>query len=63
MAPDERHEIEPDPRESRFELPPIDGLPFIDDAEKARAIRRIVEQAERERASNPGTPQPSKRPT
>jgi hypothetical protein len=52
MAPDDRHvEIEPDPRESPFELPPIEGLPFGDDAEKARAFRRIIEQAERERAS------------
>ena len=57
MAPDGRHlEIEPDPRESPFELPPIDGPPFVNDAEKARAIRRVIEQAERERASSPGTP-------
>ena len=25
-------EIEPDPRESAFELPPLDGRPFADDA-------------------------------
>ena len=52
MASYERDlEIEPDPRESPFELPPVDGLPFADDAEKARAIRRVIEQAEYERAS------------
>ena len=60
MVPDERHtEIEPDPRESPFELPPIDGRPFANDAEKARAIRRVIEQAERERASSPAAPRPS----
>ncbi len=42
-----------DPRECRVELPPIDGRrPFADDGEKAQAIRRVVEQAERERASD-----------
>jgi len=60
MKPDERPiEIEPDPRESPFELPPVDGLPFANDAEKARAISRVIEQAERERASRPRAPQPS----
>ncbi len=46
-----RAELEPDPRESAFVLPPIDGLPFADDAAKAQAICRIVEQAEHERTS------------
>ena len=46
-----RAELEPDPRESPFELPPIDGQPFADDTEKAQAVRRVVEQAEWERAS------------
>lgn len=50
MPTDERpEEIEPDPRESPFELPPIDGAPFADATEKAQAILRVVEQAERER--------------
>ena len=44
-------EIEADPRESKFELPPIDHAPFADDAEKRLAVRRVVEQAERERAA------------
>ncbi len=45
-------EIEPDPRESPFELPPIDGRPFADGSEKERAIRRVIEQAERERSTD-----------
>lgn len=44
-------EVEPDPRESPFELPPIEGRPFSDDTEKQRAVLRVIEQAERERAS------------
>jgi hypothetical protein len=44
-------ELEPDPRESPFELPPIDGAPFANENAKAEAICRIVEQAEHERAS------------
>ena len=36
------HEIKPDPRESPFELPPIEGLPFADDSEEARATRRVT---------------------
>lgn len=44
-------EIEADPRESKFELPPIDHAPFADDAEKRLAVRRVIEQAERERAA------------
>ena len=64
MAPDDEHaEIDADPRESPFELPPIDCLPFADDAEKAQAIRRIIEQAERERASTLRASQPSERAT
>ena len=55
MATEERSgEIEPDPRESAFELPPIDGRPFSGDGDKERAIRRVIEQAERERAADHG---------
>ena len=55
MAPEDEHlEIDADPRESPFELPPIDCSSSADDAEKARAIRRVIEQAERERAASPG---------
>jgi hypothetical protein len=44
-------EIEPDPRESPYELPPVDGRPFASESERALAIYRMIEQAERERAS------------
>jgi len=44
-------EIAADPRESEFELPPIEHAPFADDAEKRLAVRRVIEQAERERAA------------
>lgn len=46
-------EIAADPRESRYELPPLDGSPFPDAQAKARAVRRVVEQAEHERTSTP----------
>ena len=49
-------EIAADPRECRFELPPLDGSPFTDAQEKARAVRRVVEQAEHERARRPEKP-------
>ena len=45
-------ELGADPRECRYELPPIDGSPFADAREKAKAVLRVVEQAERERASS-----------
>ena len=44
-------EIEPDPRECRYELPPMVGRPFADAQARAQAVRRVIEQAERERAS------------
>jgi hypothetical protein len=44
-------EIEPDPRENPYELPPIEGQPFADDDERRRAVLEVVEQAERERAA------------
>ena len=46
-----QEEIIVDPRESPFELPPIEGTPFSDSAEKRLAVRRVIEQAERERAA------------
>ena len=48
-----REELVADPRECQYELPPLDGSPFRNEREKARAVRRVVEQAERERASKP----------
>jgi hypothetical protein len=41
----------PAPDESPFELPPIEGLPFDDDSEEARAIREVIEEADRERTA------------
>ena len=54
-------DTEPDPDESPFELPPIEGLPFARDSEEAEAIRRVIEQADRERASGARVP-PAERP-
>ena len=45
-------EVEPDPRESPYELPPLDRKPFANKSEKANAVRRVIEQAEQERASS-----------
>ena len=42
---------EPDPDASPFERPPIAGIPFGKNSEEARAIRRVIEQADRERAA------------
>ncbi len=44
-------EIAADPRESPFELPPLERAPFADADEKAMAVRRVIAQAERERAA------------
>ena len=44
-------EIAADPRECLFELPPLERTRFADDAEKMLAVRRVIEQAERERAA------------
>ncbi len=41
-----------DPDESPFELPPIEGLPFDDDSEEARAIDRVISEAEEQRAAS-----------
>ncbi len=49
-SPDRRRPSEPNPDESPFELPPIEGIPFSKDSEEARAIREVIEQADRERA-------------
>ena len=45
------HEIEigPDPRESPFELPPVECRPTADTETKELAIRHMLKQAERER--------------
>lgn len=41
--------VEPD--ESPFALQAIEGLPFDDDSEEARAIRDVIEQGDLERAA------------
>jgi hypothetical protein len=53
MGSEERDdEVEPDPRESPYELPPLMRPPLADADEKAQAVRRVIEQAEKERASD-----------
>jgi hypothetical protein len=42
---------EPNPDDSPFELPPIEGIPFSSDSEEARSIRAVIEQADSERAA------------
>jgi hypothetical protein len=49
-------ESAPDPRESAFVLPPLDGHPFAGEHELKRAVLRVVAQAERERSSSPESP-------
>ena len=54
MATDELQQAPPegvDPDESPFEVQAIEGLPFDDDSEEARAIHEVIEQADRERAA------------
>jgi hypothetical protein len=54
MATDELHEKPADgvdPEESPFEIQAIEGLPFDDDSEEAQAIREVIDQADRERAT------------
>ena len=48
---DKSTEREPAPDESPFELPPIEGIPFDADSEEARAIERVLQWADDERAA------------
>ena len=57
LGPTERHvateeilDHEVDPEASPFDLPPIEGLPFGRDSDEAAAIRRVIEEADRERS-------------
>ncbi len=43
--------LERDPRESPFELPPVECGPFADGARKAEVFRTVIEQAEHERGA------------
>lgn len=49
-SPD-RQPSEPNPDESPFAVQAIEGIPFSKDSEEARAIREVIEQADRERAA------------
>jgi len=40
-----------DVRDLRYVLPPLERMPFAGKEEKARAILRMIRQAERERAT------------
>jgi hypothetical protein len=50
VATEEILDHEVDPEASPFALPPIEGLPFDRDSNEAAAIRRVIEEADRERA-------------
>lgn len=50
LATEEALEHEVDPDASPFALPPIEGLPFDRDSDEAAAIRRVIEEADRERS-------------
>jgi hypothetical protein len=53
MATEKREAALPpgiDPDGSPFALQAIEGLPFDEDSEEARAIREVIEQAEYERS-------------
>jgi hypothetical protein len=50
VATEEALDHEVDPEASPFALPPIEGLPFDRDSEEAVAIRRVIEEADRERS-------------
>lgn len=49
-SPDRQRPSEENLTENPFELPPIEGIPFSKNSEEARAIREVIEQADRERA-------------
>ena len=63
MATEEVLDHEVDPEASPFALPPIEGLPFDRDSDEAVAIRRVIEEADRERSRRdaPGETPPSVR--
>jgi hypothetical protein len=46
MATEPQPATEPDPNDSPFEVPPIEGIPFGRDSEEARAIERVIEEAD-----------------
>ena len=51
MATEQEAKPEPSPNDSPFAVPPVEGIPFPKDSEEARAIRDVIEQADRERAT------------
>jgi hypothetical protein len=46
---DREPSAEPNPDESPFDLPSIEGIPFSKDSEEARSIRSVIEDADSER--------------
>jgi hypothetical protein len=54
LATEEALEHEVDPDASPFALPPIEGLPFDRDSDEAVAIRRVIEEADRDRSRREG---------
>jgi hypothetical protein len=59
VATEEILDHEVDSEASPFALPPIEGLPFDRDSDEAAAIRRVIGEADRERARRDA---PSKKP-
>jgi hypothetical protein len=45
----ERPTVEPDPDASPFAMPALEGLPFDDDSEEARAMERIIAWSDNDR--------------
>jgi hypothetical protein len=50
VATEEKLGREVDPEASPFALPPIEGLPFDRDSDEAAAIRKVIDEADRERS-------------
>jgi hypothetical protein len=48
----EEHAEHVDPDESPFPVPPLEGLPFAKDSEEAEAIRRVIDEADRQSATS-----------
>ncbi len=46
-----------DPHSSPWSVPAVEGIPFDDDSEEARAIERVLDRAERERSTIAAVPE------
>jgi hypothetical protein len=58
VATEEKLDREVDPEASPFALPPIEGLPFDRDSDEAAAIRKVIEEADRERSGRDASEMP-----